>query len=239
MNTHPADQLTTLAQQGDARVERVEVDGQAYWIKRQEILSWRMRMQKGDATKAFEAERAAYHVLAKAQLPVPGIVVEGARFFVTPDCGRPVSEILRFQELDTDTRLEVFSHVGEALWAFHKAGFSHGRPSLKDMCWDGARVRFIDFERYNAKRNTKKGHAEDLVMCVFNAFYVAGKPCAEIDELIARYREYAPDEIWQGAQAWCRKRAWINWATKPIQMRRPGKAKEFKAIPLTLQAFLG
>ena len=230
-------ELRRLAEASTGRVARLELGGQTYWVKRREDLSLRMRLQKGDAAQAFEAERDAYRALARIGAPVPEIVAEGDGYFVTPDCGEMVSKILAEQSGTLESRLKLFETVAVGLWAFHEKGVSHGRPSLKDICWDGARVRFLDFERYGEKRNTERGHAEDLVMIVFNALAIAQKPCPEVDHLIETYRSLAPDAYWERARALCKRMRWMDWATKPIQMRREGRAKEFKAIPLTLKAF--
>lgn len=231
------DALTDYAAQTTARISPAEVAGRVYWVKKPERLSGVRRLQKGDGQRAFEAERAAYHHLSKLGLPVPGIAAEGPDFFALPDCGLPTSRLLQEEMGSEADRLVAFEAVARGLWAFHGKGVSHGRPSLKDILWDGRRVFFIDFERFCQQRNNPRGHAEDLAMLVFNALAVAQKHRPEIDAMIATYRQLAPDTIWTEAQTRVRRWRWLNWATKPIQMRGPGKAKEFKAIPLTLQAF--
>jgi len=221
----------------DKRISRFEHDGQIIWIKRQEKLSLRMRLQKGDAQTAFRAERAALHRLQTAGVPVPKILLEGPDFIATADSGPTLQYLLQAQSGTVGQRATAFAAAGAQLAAMHASHLSHGRPSVKDICWDNGQITFLDFERFHAKRNTPKGHAHDLIMMVFSAYAITGCDCPEIDAAINGYRKNDPDLIWERAARWCHKMRWVDIATKPVQWRGPGKAREFKAIPLTLTAF--
>jgi hypothetical protein len=74
-------------------------------------------------------------------------------------------------------------------------------------------------------------------MMVFSAYAITARDCPEIDAAIEGYRKNDPAHIWERAARWCHKMRWIDLVTKPVQWRGPGKAREFKAIPLTLAAF--
>ena len=113
--------------------------------------------------------------------------------------------------------------------AYH---MSHGRPSPKDICWDGARVTFLDFERYDSKRNTPRGHAIDLILFVFSGLSIAQGPCPEMDAAIAAYRARDPGGIWDRARRICTRLGWVGWLTRPVLRRRAGKSSEIKAIPM-------
>jgi len=196
-----------------------------------------MRLQKGDTIHAFQRELDAYQILADAGLPVPPIVAKRDDLFVIPDCGKNLGRILAHQAGRPEERLQIFDRAARGLAQFHRAGFSHGRPSLKDVLWDGTQIRFIDFERFAPDR-TEPGHfAEDVVIMIFNALSVSGQRCAEVDQLVESYRDAGTDEVWELARRRALRMRWLNWITKPIQWRRAGKAKEFKAIPLTLETF--
>ena len=212
-----------------ARVQRIEHAGRFYWVKHEEELTLRMRLQKGDPHRAFEAERNALHQLAEAGAPVPRVVAEGPDYFVTPDCGTPL------QGLFGRSAIHAFSAAAEGLAGFHAKGLSHGRPSVKDIAWDGQRVTFFDFERFAAKRNSFKGHVQDVVILLFSAFAETGRQTPETDALIDGYRSADPGGIWQGAERLCRRLSWVDPLTRPIQKMRRGR--EFRAIPLTLAAF--
>ncbi|MCW9042368.1 MAG: hypothetical protein OQK05_03410 [Pseudopelagicola sp.] len=230
--------LTQKAQACTARVSKLEHQGQFYWVKREEKLSLRLRLQKGASASAFERERAALHQLAKLRAPVPAIVAEGPDFFVIPDQGASLDAILRGRNNETpDLKARAFADTAKALADLHAQHLSHGRPSLKDICWQDGRVTFIDFENYNPARNTLQGCARDVVMFFFNGLAFAGRPVRELEIARDTYRAHDPGNVWQAAQTFARRMRWTNWLTKPIQMRPEGKAKEFKAIPLTLAWF--
>lgn len=219
------------------RVSRIEYDGLTIWVKKQEDLSLRMRLQKGDARRAFLAERAAIHRLQQAGVPVPAIISEGPDYLAIADCGPPLKHLLLGSLGNTVGHSQAFEAAGEQLALMHAKHLSHGRPSIKDICWQNQRITFLDFERFHNKRNTPKGHMQDLVMMVFSTYAVTGQDCLEVEALIKGYRANDPADIWQAAVQWCGKMRWVDYLTKPVQWRKAGKAREFKAIPLTLDAF--
>lgn len=235
--TTPAARLLDLARKSAARISKIELDGRTYWVKRREKLGLRMRLQKGDAAAAFDRERAAYRQLERAGLPVPPIVAEDGDLFVVPDCGSNLARILRRQSGSLQERMAIFDKAARALAAFHGAGFSHGRPSLKDILWDGQTIRFIDFERFALDRKTTAHFAEDALIMVFNALSVSVRQCPEIDQIAESYLDAGDAEVWRLTKTRARRLRWMNWLSKPIQWRGPGKANEFKAIPLTLDYF--
>jgi len=221
----------------DKRISRITHQGQVVWIKQREKPGLVLRLQKGDPAVAFAAERAAMQQLRTAGVPVPKILAQGEDFFATADCGAPLDYILRTLSGTVEERTLAFAAAGAALAAIHAAQLSHGRPSIKDICWQDGRITFLDFERFAAKRNSAKGHREDLILMISSAYSVTNQTGPEIDALMAGYRAHDPAGIWQSAETWCRKMRWLIWATKPFQWRRAGKSREFKAVPLTLAAF--
>jgi hypothetical protein len=222
---------------GVARIARLEARGQFYWVKCEERLTLRMRLQKGDPRRAFAAERAAIARLHGEGLPVPPVVAEGPGYFVTPDCGPSLRHLLADPAVPPETRLRAFRAAAKGLAEFHARGLSHGRPSIKDICWDGRRVSFLDLERFADRRNTTAGHVQDLVILLFSAFAVTGRPCPETAALAEAYRAADPGGVWAGAVRLCRRLAWVDPLTRPVQRLRG--AREVRAIPLTLAAFAG
>jgi tRNA A-37 threonylcarbamoyl transferase component Bud32 len=218
-----------------ARVKRIEVAGRFYWVKAEERLTLRMRIQKGSAQSAFAAERAALDILNEAGAPVPPVVAEGPGFFVTPDCGRPLRDLIRDRTLSPADRTLPFAEAATALARLHAKGLSHGRPAIKDICWDGRRVAFLDFERFAPARNRVRGHVEDLVILLFSTFVETGRPSPETEALARAYRAADPGGIWAGAERLCRRLRWLGPLTWPV--RRWRGAPEFLAIPPTLDAF--
>lgn len=227
----------TRALEDAARIERVEVGAQSFWIKRPERLSWRYRLQKGDPRVAFERERTALIEMNAAAAPVPELCAQGDDFLVLPDCGNDLRYVLHHQE-DATARRNVLVDAARTLGRFHGLGFSHGRPSPKDMCLSDTGILLLDFERYRHANNTLKGHARDLVIFAFNVVAYSPKARADLPEALEVYREVAPDGTWELARTWCSNRRWADWVTKPVQWRKGNHAKEFKAIPKLFDLFL-
>lgn len=230
--------LLDKARSCTGRVSSVEHRGQIFWVKSQEDLTLRMRFQKGSGASGLRRERAALHRLADTQAPVARIVEEEPAFIVIPDYGPSLERILRERdEMNTEQRERAFADGAVALARLHSEGLSHGRPSLKDICWKNGRAILIDFENYSDSLNSVQGHARDLLCFFFSGLTVAGRPVRELEIARDAYRAKDTGDVWSAAQALSRRLRWLDWATKPIQMRRPGKAREFKAIPMTLDWF--
>ena len=208
-------------------------NGERLWLKRIEALSLRLRLQKGDGQRAFQNELNALHVLAKAGLPVPEILAEGPDHFVISDVGPTLAHLLRSSATPFAKRAAAFRAAGAAIGRLHAAGFVHGRPAIRDICWDGDEARFIDLEQFSDQRRSARNRAMDIV--VFTQTYMtemgASGPC--LDVAIDAYRAASP----AGSMANVRKLALVLLPlvplTAPVRWLRPS-AKEFKAIPQTL-----
>ena len=233
---HIDQSLEDKARACTARICRIEHQGQVYWAKREEKLSLRLRLQKGASASAFERERTALRQLAGLHPAIPEIVAEGPDFFVLPDAGPSLETLLRRSD-DADLRQRAFADGATALAGLHAAGVSHGRPYLKDVCWKDGKVGFIDFENYSAARNSRRGHAWDVIIFFFSGLAIAGEPFRELEVARDAYRANDPGGVWEHAQRLVHRLRWVDWLTKPIQARSGGKAKEFKAIPLTADWF--
>lgn len=219
------------------RVWRLDHRGHSYWIKQRERANLRMRLQKAIGAGTFEAELAALRQLRACGAPVPQVLAEGPDYFALTHSGETLERILREQLWDAATRRDIFADAGRALAALHRQEISHGRPSLKGMCWQDGAVTFIDFEYYSEANNTLRGHGRDLVLFVVNAMVVGRGPTPELDAALAAYRAADPGGVWEAARGWCRRLRWVDWLTRPVQLRGEGRALEFKAIPLTIRAF--
>lgn len=229
--------VETHAREAGPRIERLEQDGQVFWIKRPERLDLRYRLQKGNPERAFQRERQAYKEMNAQQAPVPIVVAEAPEYLVLPDCGSDLRHRLHHEEGEGHRR-DMLLNASQSLGAFHRLGFAHGRPSPKDMCLVEGDVLLLDFERYQAKNNTSKGQARDLVIFAFNVAAHSPQMRPVLQQAMAAYRGSAPEDIWEMAQQLCRRLRWVDWVTKPIQRRAGDKSREFKAIPVVMDLFL-
>ncbi len=217
-----------------ARVFRVTFEGKDYWVKRPETRNLFTWLQKGSAAKTFEGERFALHFLPSKGVPVSPVVAEGDGYFVTKDQGIPIIRLLENPETSEPEKIRIMQAAARALAAMHAKSISHGRPNVKDICWDGARISFIDFERFSLGRNTLQGHAQDLILFLFSAYSVTRKNAPEIEAAITTYRDAAPDGVWPKAATWCRRRYLLARIASFLSRFRD--SRELIALPLTFKA---
>ncbi len=219
--------LRDLAKAGAARIQRVALDGQVFWIKRPENLGLRMRLQKGDPVAAFAQEVAAHHRFVELGLPVPEIVADGHSYLITRDAGPTLTHIFG-TGLGQEFHKALFA-AAQALAGCHAAGISHGRPSLKDICWKDGRITFLDFERAASKRNGDGGQAMDLLILLFSTSVVTAGDHAAMASVRDGYRAAGGDRIWTVAQKRLRRLAILRYLLLPVSWILKGN-KEFDAI---------
>ncbi|WP_166416468.1 BUD32 family EKC/KEOPS complex subunit [Cochlodiniinecator piscidefendens] len=215
------------------RIHSTKIKGETFWIKRPEKHGFIQRLQKGDALTQFAKEKEALHDLHEQGIPVSEIIIEGDDILVTKDSGPTLNHF--FHDLDGPNTMRAMSDAAMGLADLHKKGISHGRPSLRDICWDDGTLTFLDFENFSPKLNTPAGHARDIIMFVFNALAVTQRPRDEINKAIETYKSCDTQGIWELAQDWCHRHRWIIPVTAPIRAVR--SSKEFNAIPPTFEAF--
>ena len=225
---------------GTGRITAMEHRGKRYWIKRVERLSLRWRLQKGNPAARFFNERETLRALSARGAPVPTVVAEGREWFAMPDCGASLEAILLTP--GHPARPGAFGKAGAALAQFHALGIRHGRPQPRDLCWDGDKIRFIDFERGRIRPACRGARALDIVQLVHALYALDLRDSPEVDAFCAAYRRHDPDALWQQAEKLCRRLRWIDALTRPIQRRearkpRPSRLREWEAIPLTLRRF--
>lgn len=181
---------------GTTRVEKITWNGAPAWVKRPERLSRRMRLQKGNPKRAFEADLAAHRRFAAEGAPVPRVLAKGPGYFVVEDAGPTIAELVREGELDgaaLDTALEA---AVRALARLHAAGLAHGRPIPRDICWRDDRIAFIDLERAAGAEP-----AMDVLVFFFGVIVELGADHEQLARLAAAYRAEDRKGNWERACA--------------------------------------
>jgi tRNA A-37 threonylcarbamoyl transferase component Bud32 len=170
------------------RVRRLDlVDGRQFWLKRVERLSGRLRLQKGNPARTFEMERAGLAALADAGVPVAPVVAEGPDWMLMPDAGPVLPHVVAAPDRSEDEKLAAFAAAGRALGRLHWAGLVHGRPAVRDICWDGHEARFIDLERFRHGRHGGLWQAADIVMFAQTCFTQWPGDSRWLDAALAAY----------------------------------------------------
>lgn len=208
-------------------------DGRRFWLKRVERLSARMRLQKGDPARAFAAERAGLHLLAEKGVPVPAVVAEGLDYLVMPDAGPTLVRVVADASLTDGARLAAFAAAGRALALLHWAGMVHGRPAVRDICWDGVQARFIDLERFSPARRGGRWQALDLVILAQSAFTAWPQDDRWFAAALQAYAQAAPDGAMRRLRRLALWLAPLGLLAGGLSRLRPG-SRELRALPLAL-----
>jgi tRNA A-37 threonylcarbamoyl transferase component Bud32 len=221
------------------RVRRLDLpDGRRFWLKRVERLTGMMRAQKGNPARAFAAEREGLRALTKAGLPVATVAAEGPDWILMPDAGPVLPAVVAESRTSDDEKRAAFAAAGRALGRLHRAGLVHGRPAVRDICWDGSEARFIDLERFRHGARGGVRQAADIVMFAQTAFTQWPDDARWLDAALDSYAVNAPE----GAMTRVRRLAlWLaplGWLAAGLSRLRP-QSRELRAVGLTLARLRG
>lgn len=225
--------LRAAATADGPRIQEIEVAGETYWIKRPEKLSLRMRLQKGDATRAFAAEVAAHQDYADRGLPVAPVVVASDDYLVTKDCGPHLRYLARTEAPEFATALAAGA---KALAQLHTEGVAHGRPSLKDICWQDGRIAFLDLER--AGRGGSGARAMDVLILIFSTSVETRNDAGAMKVARDAYLAEGDPAVWKAAEARARRYRPLGWMLRPVVALLKGN-REFEAIGPVLRFLAG
>jgi hypothetical protein len=215
-----------------ARAQPLDLPTGRVWLKRAERLSGRMRLQKGDGAKGFAREVAGLHLLNHLNLPAAPVLAEGPDWVVTPDLGPTLRELMWH---DAHDLTPVFTAAGTALANLHLASYRHGRPAIRDLCWNGQAIHFIDLERFSPVKSDPRGLAIDLMIFVHSLYadslLAPEKAPALREAAIRAYRALAPG-IWAQARVTA---GWLGWL--PTITRLRPNSRDWQALAPTLARF--
>lgn len=223
--------------QNTSRVSRMVFEGQRYWVKRVELVTGRTRILKPAPKHIFRREMRIYEELKSKGVPVPEMVLKGAEFVVFEDGGPTLENFWRDADLDTEKRAFISRQTAQALAHLHALGISHGRPVARDICWDGKKATFLDFENYSERRNSTRGRAIDLLCFVHSLCSQIIRDEVALTAAIEGYRESDKIGVWEEARVLVRRYRWLDVLTYPLQARKDPHAREFKALPKMREIF--
>ena len=121
--------------------------------------------------------------------------------------------------------------AGRALAALHVQGFSHGRPAVRDLCWDGTEVRFIDMEKFSARHDSPRHFAADMLVFVHSVF-AAGGGEADLENALTAYRSAGGP--WQASIALARRLRWIGPVSRGLLRLKPNLRELMAVEPMAL-----
>ena len=213
-------------------------DGRRFWLKRVERLSGRLRLQKGNPARAFAAERAGLQLLADEGLPVADVELAGPDWVLMRDAGPVLPEVVADPARSEAEQLEAFRQAGRALGLLHWSGIAHGRPAVRDICWDGKVARFIDLERFRRAGRGGFWQAADVVMLAQTAYTQWPNDARWLDAALAAYKVAAPPASVARVTRLAGWLAPLGWLAAVLARLRP-ESRELRAVPLTLQRLRG
>lgn len=207
-------------------------------MKRVERLQGRLRLQKGDPNKAFEAERAGLKALGQAGVPVPAVAQEGPDWLLMPDAGPTLAQILADPEREEADKRRAFAAAGKALGLLHWAGMVHGRPAVRDICWDGQTARFIDLERFSQGRRAGFWQAADVVIFAQTWFTLSPEDASWLEVAIEAYSVNSPPTAMSKVRRMAFWLTPLGWLAGALRHLRP-QSRELRAVGLTLSHLRG
>ncbi|MDR7123371.1 phosphotransferase [Pseudotabrizicola sp. 4114] len=233
---HVASALQAALRQPSQRIRALALpDGGRVWLKRVEQATGRMRLQKGNGLSAFVAEREALRLLHAKGVPVPEVIAEGPDYLLLPDLGPTLSALIRDHTHPMPDRIAAFAAAGAALAGLHRAGYAHGRPALRDFCWQSGQLRMIDLERFRSYKRSPVVRAMDVV--IFTHSWFANDrgilPGPELYAAIDTYRAAAPAGVWRWVARLTRLLAPLDGLARAV-IRFSKPSRDVQAIPPAL-----
>lgn len=212
------------------RLTQISFQDKSYFVKMPEQhVSLRWRLQKGDPNTAFAREVVLLRGFAAKGAPVPKIVAEDGGRIVLADHGKPLQWLVHRGQADA----VLMQHVGQALAKLHALGLAHGRPSLRDICWDGNDLTFLDLEAGAKLQANAQDQARDLFLLLHSVFLTDGTSSPLAEPVLAAYRSASGPAVWTATQKRSRRLWWLEWMSRPGAWlhRIRGKTRcEFAAI---------
>ncbi|WP_170753418.1 hypothetical protein [Ruegeria lacuscaerulensis] len=171
------------------RVTRCEMRcGAAVWLKRIERSDPHLWVVKGLPGQAFDRDRRSHRFLRSCGVPVPAVLLESDSYFVVEDAGHSLSALCGDPLVAKVEKLAACIAAGQALARLHAADLAHGRPAFRDMCWDGRRIRFIDFEYFDPSQAGSIRKARDIGIALLSALSQGGEGLRFARSFLSAYR---------------------------------------------------
>lgn len=228
-------QMRALPEQ---RLTRIDVQGRSYYVKMAEQhKSLRMRLLKGDPKVAFEREIRLLQGFSERGAPVARIVAAAESRIALADHGTPLHTLINSGQAD----LALMQALGAALARLHALGLAHGRPSMRDICWNGKDLTFLDLEAGAKLQAQTRDQARDVYLMIHSIFTRAGVRSELAAPVWQGYREHGDAKVVDATQALARRLVWLDLLSRPVVMidRLRGKTRsESFAIKAARQLIL-
>jgi len=163
------------------------------------------------------------------------VLAEGPDFVLTEDVGLPVATLLRDPATSEPDRHRALAEGAQALARLHRAGLAHGRPKIRDICWQADRgAALIDFELFNPAAGPK-AQARDAILFLHSVLQLQRRRDAYFDTAAEAYRAAAPAGIWEEMRRRVDRVRWVAPLARLVLRVQPA-AHEVRAALLLREA---
>ncbi len=221
-----------------ARIAFFNHNGRGYWVKRPERLGKLRRLQKGDAIANFHREVALLKEFHQQGAAVVPIAAETADCIILPDMGPTLSALSG--KLPSDEFAKVLTQAGIALAALHAADLSHGRPRLRDICWTGTDICFLDLEAGAQLNAPNWRQALDVLLMVHSIFHDSAESAQHVPAVLQAYADAGQGEVLALASKIARRLSPLRFIAAPFaarDKRRDKRQSEAAALVAVLTHF--
>ncbi len=152
-----------MAEKPSSRVISFSLEGETFWIKRK-MGNGRRAAVKYSVEKGFYYEVARMTIAARnAPDLVAPMEVLTPTYMVTLDGGPTLKNWLDSEKSEEEKEV-LLTQAGAALASLHAAGIVHGRPALRDICWQKGRFTFLDWENRLYSKELAEQKAIDFLL---------------------------------------------------------------------------
>lgn len=109
--------------------------------------------------------------------------------------------------LPADDFRRVLENAAIALAGLHAAGLAHGRPRLRDICWTGTEICFLDLEAGAQLNAPRWRQALDVLLMVHSIFHNAPPLGQHVLALLQAYDQAGQSEVTALAKRMARRLA--------------------------------
>ncbi|GHG66929.1 hypothetical protein GCM10010919_15190 [Alishewanella longhuensis] len=129
---------------------------------------------------------------------VPEVLLATPNYLVLSDVGPSLKYWLTKSTISVNERRHILLEAAAALAQLHQNRYWHGRPALRDLCWDGKQIGFIDFEEDpHQMLSIDQCMVRDLLIFVHGLYRYLPTTDPLIVEVINEYRRLAPERVWR------------------------------------------
>ena len=173
-----------------------DYDGTKLWLKSIEKYSLK-HILKGDPKKAILREIKAEYALKRIGFPSSGIVYHNLKYIVFKDAGGTLEDVYREKKFSLKIRKEIFQKAGELFGILHSNKYAHGGLALRDICWDGKNVTFLDFEKFRDTQFNYKKLSIDFYFFIHSWFKLSSESGPELLAFVDKYKNCIDKILWQ------------------------------------------